>query len=319
MTATAKPEQDEAPKPVPLGADEISHLIQTAQSESYRVSEDAPRKETGSFKPKSLMDLARAASMKEPEPAVDEVSPEPKAEPEIEIIAPNEAAADPEEYAEAGIEELPQEQIIPEQDDDPTPEEVPQPIEPPAPANVVDTEMLEKIRAEAFEAGQAEARREDTERQKQAIDALEAAAQALIAPSDAAMRQLRASIETSVKQLASARAGIAIDECPEHFLSRIEDLADRVHASMAAPVLRLNPDDLDAVSDFVAQSEILSEMRMVASPDLAPGDVELTLDGLALMDRIEPLVGRRRRVAASSRGRKKTSSDGGVASTDTKE
>lgn len=318
MTATAKPDQDQTPAAVPLGAEEISHLIKTAQSESYRVSEDAPRKEAGTFKPKSLMDLAREASMKDPVPSVDEVLSEPEPDPEIEIEVAAETTAEQPAHSDILPDEEVEDRTYPEQKDDREPE-ISQAVEPPAAAEVVDVEMLEKIRAEAFEAGQAEARREYAERQNHALEVLEAAAQSLRSPSENAMSQLRVSIETSVKQLASARAGIAIDECPEHFLIRIEDLADRIYASMAAPVLRLNPDDLDAISDHVAQSEILSEMRIVASPDMAPGDVELMLDGLALTDRIEPLIGRRRRATISSRGRKKTVADTGATSSDSVE
>lgn len=294
MTRTAETTLDQTPPATPLAAEEISHLIETARAETYRASESVPVKEVGTFKAKSLMDLAREASLKE-------VRPDPEPAPEVVAEAPEEAAE-----AEAPADDIPEAELVAEPEapiaaeEPPAPEPVPAPPEPAQP--MIDAEMLERVRAEAFAAGQADARRADSEGPRQALEVLEAAARALTSPPDSAMVQLRASIAASVKQLASARAGQAIDDLPEPFMTRIEDLADRVHACASAPVLRLHPDDLDAIADFVSQSDLLSGMRMVASADLARGDVELTLDGLAVTDRLEPLEGRRRRMVFSHGG-----------------
>ena len=290
MTRTAETTLDQTPPAAPLGAEEISHLIETARAETYRASESVPVKEVGTFKAKSLMDLAREASLKEAEPA-----PEPPQE--ILHEEPPEAEAEAEDIPEAELAHEPEEVVAQEP---PTPEPDPAPPEPAMP--MIDAEMLERVRAEAFAAGQADARQAHAEGPQQALEVLEAAARALTSPPEAAMAQLRASIATSVKHLASARAGMAIDDLPEAFMTRIEDLADRVHACASAPVLRLHPEDLDAIADFVSQSDLLSGMRMVASADLARGDVELTLDGLAVTDRLEPLEGHRRRMVFSHGG-----------------
>lgn len=299
MTRTAETTLDQTPPATPLAAEEISHLIETARAETYRASESVPVKEVGTFKAKSLMDLAREASLKE-------ARPDPEPAPEVVAEAPEEAAE-----AEAQADDIPEAELVAEPEA-PLAAEEPPPSEPdtsePAPAPpepaqpMIDAEMLERVRAEAFAAGQADARRADSEGPRQALAVLEAAARALTSPPEGAMVQLRASIAASVKQLASARAGQAIDDLPEPFMTRIEDLADRVHACASAPVLRLHPDDLDAIADFVSQSDLLSGMRMVASADLARGDVELTLDGLAVTDRLEPLEGRRRRMVFAHGG-----------------
>lgn len=293
MTRAAETTLEQPSPPVPLGAEEISHLIETARAETYRAKEDAPQKPTGTFKAKSLMDLAREARMKEPVAEVEL--------PQASVVEEAPAAMGEPSEPEPLADEVSEAEVVPEPS---LIEEAPAPraAEPPPAVTAPDPELLERVRAEAFEAGQAEARRADAERQTHALEMLEAAARSLITPPETALAQLRASIAASVKQLASARAGLAIDDLPEPFLVRIEELADRIHACSSAPVLRLHPDDLDAISDYVSQSEILSEMRIVAGSDLSRGDVELTLGGLALSDRMEPLEGRRRRMVFAHGG-----------------
>lgn len=281
MAKAAKTPAEQTPSAAPLAAEEINHLIETARSETYRAAEDAP-KEAGVFKPKSLMELAREARLKEPPPEVAVVVEEPpEAPPEQEFAPVIAGAEEPEPELAEIIEPQP----------DPTP--APAPV---AAAPAIDTEMLERVRTEAYEAGMAEARRIDGAGVHEAVAALEAAAQALRTPPEAALAGLRGAVETAVKQLASARAGLAIDDLPEPFVARIEDLADRLHACTANPVLRLHPDDLEAIYDYVSQSEILASMRIVAGVGLMRGDVELTLGGLAMTDCLEPPEGRRRRM-----------------------
>jgi len=288
MAKAAKTPVEPENSPAPLAVEEINHLIETARAETYQASETAPKKEPGVFKPKSLMELAREARLKEPPPEtvpeVVPVTPDSAMDEPLEVqFEPAAPMAEP-----APLEDLPKAAA-------PAPYLVPEP-EPIAAAPSFDPDHLERVRAEAFAAGQAEARRTDGEALQQALAALEAATQALTAPPESALADMRATMESSVRQLASARAGMAIDDLPEPFMRRIEELADRVHACASAPVLRLHPDDLEAIIDHVSQSEILSTMRMVAKEDLSRGDVELCLGGLTMADCLEPPERRRRAV-----------------------
>jgi hypothetical protein len=89
--------------------------------------------------------------------------------------------------------------------------------------------------------------------------------------------------------MASVRAGSQIDTMPASFLKRIELMADRVQVIATRPILRLHPADLDAISTLVSGSEALSNVRLIANPDLARGDVDLSLGGVRLADILGPI------------------------------
>jgi flagellar assembly protein FliH len=150
----------------------------------------------------------------------------------------------------------------------------------------LDPATQERIRAEAYAEGRAAAEAELRDSLTAAIQALQAAVEAISQPPASATAVLRADIAEAVLRLASERAGHEIDSLPEVFLERIEALADRIHARSSQPVLRLHPDDLAAVEPLIEGSDILSAMRIVAAQDLSRGDVDLAVDGLRLSDRI---------------------------------
>lgn len=277
-----------APETAPLDETEITRLIAAARAESYRPSQAMPQGKPDAFRPKSLLELARQRRETD---KLAEVQAED---------APAPAAPDATQPAAGGEDEFPLQPQEPQDlvldipdgavadtDEDWAAQTAAAPALVPADvAPQADPAELERIRAEAYAAGRAEAEAALRDNLTAATQALAAAAQALAHPASEAMSGLRADIARAVLELASERAGLAIDAMPDAFLDRIEALADRIHAQASQPVLRLHPDDLAAIEPLIASSDSLAAMRILPSAELSRGDVDLAVEGLRLSDRI---------------------------------
>jgi flagellar assembly protein FliH len=289
------------PDTAPLDETEITRLIAAARAESYRPSQVMPQGKTDAFRPKSLLELARqrreadkqAEVQAEDAPAaLDAPEPDAGAEDDALLQAPE-----------------PQAPVLDIQDDamqdmveDRAADTAAAPALAPADAAPqTDPAELERIRAEAFAAGRAEAEAALHDSLTAATQALQAAAQALAHPAPEALAGLRADIARAVLELASERAGLEIDTMPDAFLERIEALADRIHAQASQPVLRLHPDDLAAIEPLIASSDSLAAMRIVPSVELSRGDVDLAVEGLRLSDRIMGQSAPRKAARAASK------------------
>jgi flagellar assembly protein FliH len=299
----------------PLEESEINRLIAAARTETYRASETVPRASVEAFRPKSLLELARAgreaeknAAIMDADEVIDAIDREDGPLPEADGDALAQKAtfrADPRGLGvedaivalEADQDALLTEAAGPFQGEDEggtaTQERTPaQDAAPNAAALPVggdplaDPEALERVRAEAHAAGRAEAEADARAGLTAATEILEAAAQALLHPAADVLAGLRADITEAVLRLASERAGLEIDTMPSAFVERIEMLADRIRSQATQPVLRLHPDDLAAIEGFVKSSDSLSSMRILPLPELSRGDVDLAVDGLRLSDRI---------------------------------
>lgn len=288
----------------PLDAAEITRLIEVARSESYKADSNAPKKDTGPFKPKSLLEMAQAATVKD---AVEPASKMPPEDGDQAIVERAEGLGlDPSQGSEPIEDASPepeQEQPAPEgeiedwgdaddfeaqsdgQQVDPEPQPAPPPPDPadlgPRPAN---PEELKEEWGKGFSAGQERARADLQAEFETKLAMLEAAISAFT--NGEGTDQVRADIIQSVKDLASERAGSQIDEVPEPFLERVEDLVDRIRVTISRPTLRLNPDDIAALKPYIEFSETLSEVNLVAAPNLGRGDVELSVDGMRYADRL---------------------------------
>ena len=96
---------------------------------------------------------------------------------------------------------------------------------------------------------------------------------------------LSAALTSAVRSLAAQRAGQAIDTLPAPFLHRIEALADRVAQGLRAVTVALNPDDLAAITPFLAASD-LNGATLAPDPRLARGDAVVRAEGIVLSDLI---------------------------------
>lgn len=304
MTPTQTSPEVIAAETAPLDETEITRLIAAARKETYRPSQTVPQGAADAFRPKSLLELTkqrREADKMAAAPATTETgelieagpAPLPDAgdtaeqpaapvEDKAEILT-QEPAPDNTETGLSGSEDgddflAGQEAAAPALS---APAELPT-----NPPPKVDPAALERVRAEAHAAGRAEAEAELRDGLTAATEVLRAAAQALAHPTANALTVLRAEIAEAVLRLASERAGLEIDSMPDAFLERVEALADRIHSLASQPVLRLHPDDLAAIESVIQDSDILASLRIVPSAELLRGDVELTMDGLRLSDRI---------------------------------
>jgi len=266
---------------------EIASIVRLAGQGNYQPDTKLAPRKPAAFRSRSLLDIARQATP-EPPPA-----PAPREAAAPAAAIPTAAAPDvhpapheaPRAVAEAEVvaEFPPAPPIAP-------PAAPPAAVEPdpPAPPPGIDPEQAAREREEAyisgFRAGEAQARREIEGETVAALAALDAAARAFMNPDAAMVAALQSGLRAAVLGLASARAGVRIDEMPEAFLRRIEALVEQVQADLRGTVLRLNPADAAALGPLLGRSELLSEARIVARDDLARGDVDLSIGGLRIVD-----------------------------------
>lgn len=139
---------------------------------------------------------------------------------------------------------------------------------------------------EGLEAGRAEARAEAEAALGPARAAFLAAAAALSGGADLA-EDLAEVIAGAVRRLAAERAGQMIDALPAAFAARIEAMADRVAQGVRAVSIRLNPDDLAAITPHLDGFEVIAAASLQGDPRLARGDVDIRSDGIRLADLLE--------------------------------
>ena len=156
--------------------------------------------------------------------------------------------------------------------------------EPESPEDKATAAAVEEAYQRGFQDGQTSAETEVEQMMTHALGLLNQTTQSFAAQVDGAIDELAASIEASVLSLASSRAGLAIDACPEAFIQRIKTLADRIHTSATQPIVRLNPLDLFVLKPILEQSKDLLNLRLVSDANLQRGDIDLSLEGISLTD-----------------------------------
>ena len=105
--------------------------------------------------------------------------------------------------------------------------------------------------------------------------------------SSAETEEIEADIQAAILSLASERAGIAILEMPESFITRIEKLMSRLGSSLDSPIIKLNTADLKHIEDAKEYSETLSNLKFVEDETLNHGDISISLAGIEIEDIIE--------------------------------
>ena len=109
----------------------------------------------------------------------------------------------------------------------------------------------------------------------------------LTSMSSAETKELEADIQAAILSLASERAGIAILEMPENFMTRIEQLMSRLGSSLDSPIIKLNKADLRHIEAAKENSETLSNIRFIEDETLNHGDISISLAGIEIEDIIE--------------------------------
>ena len=134
--------------------------------------------------------------------------------------------------------------------------------------------------AEGRAAGSAEA----SAQLERAIQAFETATGSLAALSEIDSGALSDSLRSAVLQMAGARAGQVIAEMPAGFVARIETMINSIRTASGAPVIRLNAADLAAIEPLIETREKLAHCRFVADPNLANGDLSVTVGNIGIDD-----------------------------------
>jgi flagellar biosynthesis/type III secretory pathway protein FliH len=281
----------------PLGDTEISSLIQAASKASYQPVAAYGRPKDVSFRKHNLVEIARAAK---PLPTATVAENFEKTTLESDI-SDTEALNMEVQDSSAGSSDNPSDHPV-----DPEAE-----IEPVIDAALVAAEInaaeeratkaaedkgallleaAEKLAYEkGFQAGIDSVSSNVEQEMAKALVVMEAAGKAFITPPLEAATELRHAMEQTLLAMASVRAGSQIDAVPASFLRRIEMMADRVQSIATRPILRLHPADLAAIGPLITGSEIMSQARLLANPDLARGDVDLSLGGVRLADILGPI------------------------------
>jgi hypothetical protein len=84
-------------------------------------------------------------------------------------------------------------------------------------------------------------------------------------------------------RLAADRAGLAIDSAPDAFFARIDKMVGAIEATMATAKIKINPNDLAAISPHLVQQTI-DKAAFIADPGLARGDVIVSVSGIEMRD-----------------------------------
>ncbi len=142
--------------------------------------------------------------------------------------------------------------------------------------------------ANGLEEGRAAGRAEASAQLERAIQAFEAAAGKLGEMTEIDSNALGESIHSAILTLASERAGRAIAEQPDAFADRIEGLLAAIRTASGQPVIHLNPGDLGSIQPLVETREKLRHCSFVAVPDLAAGDLTVTVGTIGIDDILLP-------------------------------
>jgi len=151
---------------------------------------------------------------------------------------------------------------------------------------------LEEGHARGLEEGRAAGRAEASAQLERAIQAFEAAAGKLGGLTEIDSSALGESIHNTILTLASERAGRAIAEQPDAFADRIEGLLAAIRTASGQPVIHLNPGDLGSIQPLVETREKLRHCSFVAAPDLAAGDLTVTVGTIGIDDILLPAAQR---------------------------
>ena len=295
---------------------EISRLINLSRKTGFARDEDAPVRRQASFRKRTLVEIAMEASQKQAaaEAEIPAETPSPAAaqpeEPAAEQAQPAQTLKEtaPQEADPDRLEEAAPQAPDPQESDPqtvPPQEAAPQEADPQeassdpaalAAAELARNEAAEKQRAEQMQAeydrghaaGLAEGQARATAELEQVVAAFEKALAGLAGPDVLQLDLLQQKIEGAVLGLASARAGSQIDEMPEAFADRLEQLSSRIKEAVEAPLILLAEEDYRLIAPLAGQREKLAHCRFAAEAGLARGDVRIIAGGIGLEDVLSP-------------------------------
>jgi len=294
---------------------EIQRLVALSRDAAYQRSERVPVKTVEAFEPRSLVSIAMEAQRRRETEMrtaaagaeIDETVAEAPAEmpdgqsPDPDTVSDGEVqpAAGGESADAAGADEA-----VPGADGDAATAQADDAegaqaddTQQPSSTSQVDYEAgrqagLEEGRqvgfaegqAKGMEEGRAAGRAEASAQLERAIQTFESAAAKLVDMAELDASALGESINAAIIAMASERAGYAIAERPDGLADRVERLLATVQAVSGNPEIRLNEADLASIKPLVETREKLRHCGFVADPDLASGDLSVTLGTIGIDD-----------------------------------
>lgn len=91
-------------------------------------------------------------------------------------------------------------------------------------------------------------------------------------------------LKSSVRAIASARSGYAIDDLPAPFVERVEQLANQVATGRAKTEIHMNPADLAAIKPHIPAHSPLASAQFLMDDTLGRGDLRLRAGDITISD-----------------------------------
>jgi len=125
------------------------------------------------------------------------------------------------------------------------------------------------------------------DKMNEAIAAFRSAAEAISKDDNIDLSQLSRAMSRAITELASERAGMAIDSHPDAFAARIETMVSRIRNRVDEPVIRLHPADADLIGEKIRESLQPRSVKVVADEKLKRGDARIDVGSIGVMDLID--------------------------------
>ncbi|XDZ64946.1 FliH/SctL family protein [Alphaproteobacteria bacterium LSUCC0684] len=144
-----------------------------------------------------------------------------------------------------------------------------------------------------------------------AIAAFTAATEALSKDENIDLSQLSPAISRAIMELASERAGIAIDAHPDAFAVRIETMVKRIRNRVDEPYIRLHPEDAKIIGETLGEMLSPRVIHIIADENLNRGDARIDVGSIGIMDlissRMADETGAKESPGAADKGKVKSS------------
>jgi flagellar assembly protein FliH len=141
-----------------------------------------------------------------------------------------------------------------------------------------------------FEEGQAAAKQELEASLGEAINSFQAAAAALSKDDNIDLTQLDQAMTQAIISLASERAGMAITDHPDGFVTRIETMVSRIRNRLDDPVIRLHPQDAEIIQSHLEERLAPRGFKLTPDKTLKRGDARVDVGSIGVMDLIDDQV-----------------------------
>jgi len=156
----------------------------------------------------------------------------------------------------------------------------------PAPEGETESEEYQR----GYEDGRKAALAEKETEMNEAVAAFTSATEALSKDENFDLSQLSPAISRAIMELASERAGIAIDEHPDAFAARIESMVKRIRNRVDEPYIRLHPEDAKIIGDTLGENLSPRKIHIIADENLKRGDARIDVGSIGVMDLISSRI-----------------------------